>query len=283
MARQRFTFGISRSRIRSRMLMAPLLMMIILGMACSAGEQGPPGPSGAPGPQGPEGSAADVGPLGPAGPAGPAGSQGRQGPGGPAGPQGPEGLAGPAGMAALGSLEGDMTMGSADADTTNGTVTERPSDEEVNGANATLKITADSIHSRVQTQGLEPGNLYTLWWEIYIEEEREIVMWADGGVAGDNGQLAFEASIENGDIIQLKNGATVLRLFDPTLEVPFSIDLSDVTQIAHVIVDHGPPQVGMRGAQIGTRGGGCTIGTEKGGKAGPFGTYACRPAQDVEY
>ena len=186
-------------------------------------------------------------------------------------------------MTALASLEGNMTMGFADAGTTNGTVTERPSDEAMNGANATLKTTADSIHSWVQTKGLEPGNLYTLWWEIYIDGEREIVMWADGGVAGDNGQLSFEASIENGDIIQLKNGATVLRLFDPTLEVPFTIDLSNVTQISHVIVDHGPPQVGLRGAQIGTRGGGCTIGTEKGGKNGPFGTYDCRPAQDVKY
>ena len=102
---------------------------------------------------------------------------------------------------------------------------------------------------------------------------------ADGGEAGTDGQLSFEASIENGDIIQLKNGATVFRLFDPTLEVPFTIDLSAVTQIGHVIVDHGPPQVGLRGAQIGTRGGGCTIGTEKGGKNGPFGTCASRHAK----
>ncbi len=275
MARQRFTFRISRSPI----LIVPLLMMI-LGLACSAGEQGPPGLPGAQGPQGPAGSAADVGP---AGPVGPAGSQGLRGPAGPAGPQGPEGLAGPAGMATLVSLEGDMTLVTADADTTIGTVTERPSDEEVNGANATLKTTADSIHSRVQTKGLEPGHTYTMWWELYIAGEREIVMWADGGEAGTDGQLSFEASIENGDIIQLKNGATVLRLFDPTLEVPFTIDLGAVTQIGHVIVDHGPPQVGLRGAQIGTRGGGCTIGTEKGGKNGPFGTYDCRPAQDIEY
>lgn len=176
-----------------------------------------------------------------------------------------------------------MTIVFADAGTTNGTVTERPSNEEVNGANAILIITTDSIHSRVQTKGLEPGHTYTMWWEIYIAGEREIVMWADGGVAGNNGQLNFEASIENGDIIQLKNGSTVLRLFDPTLEVPFTIDLSEVTQIGHVIVDHGPPQVSLRGAQIGARGGGCTIGTEKGGKAVPFGTYDCRPAQDVEY
>lgn len=108
-------------------------------------------------------------------------------------------------------------------------------------------------------------------------------MWADGGVAGDDGQLNFEASIKDGDIIQLKNGSTVLKLFDPTLEAPYTIDLSDVTKIGNVIVDHGPPQVGLRGAQIGTRGGGCTVGTEKGGKNGPFGTYDCRPAQDVEY
>jgi len=99
----------------------------------------------------------------------------------------------------------------------------------------------------------------------------------------DKGQLSFDASIENGDIIPLKNGATVLKLFDPTLDVPFTIDLSAVTQIGHVIVGHGPPQVGLRGAQIGTRGGGCTIGTEKGGKNGPFGTFDCRPAQDIEY
>ena len=176
-----------------------------------------------------------------------------------------------------------MTLVSADAGTTNGTITERPSDEEVNGANATLKTTADILHSRVQTRGLEPGHTYTMWWELYIGGKREIVMWADGGVAGDKGQLSFDASIENGDIIPLKNGATVLKLFDPTLDVPFTIDLNDVTQIGHVIVGHGPPQVGLRGAQIGTRGGGCTIGTEKGGKAGPFGTYDCRPAQDIEY
>ena len=175
-----------------------------------------------------------------------------------------------------------MMMAFADSGTTNGTVTARPDNEEVHGAKATLKSTADKIHTRVQTK-LKPGHTYTMWWEIYVNGAREIVLWADGGVAGDDGQLRFDASIENGDIIPLKNGATVLKLFSPTLESAYTIDLSDVTKIGNVIVDHGPPQLGLRGAQIGTRGGGCTIGTEKGGKAGPFGTYDCGAVQDIEY
>ena len=191
------------------------------------------------------------------------------------GPQGAAGKTAPA------SHDGAMMM-VADAVTITGTVTARPDDEEVNGANAALTSTADSLHTRVQTKG-EPGHTYTMWWEIYVDGAREIVLWADGGVAGDDGQLRFDASIENGEIIPLKNGATVLKLFDPTLEAPYTINLSDVTKIGNVIVAHGPAQVGLRGAQIGTRGGGCTIGTEKGGKAGPFGTYDCRAAQDIEY
>ena len=105
-------------------------------------------------------------------------------------------------------------------------------------------------------------------------------MWADGGVAGNNGQLSLEATIHAGAMIPAVNGATVLRR---TAEVPDAFDIDQITHIANVVVDHGPEQVSMRGVQTGTRGGGCAPGTERGGKAGPFGSYACGPVQDVEY
>ena len=65
---------------RSPMLIA-LLLMMILGMACS----GQPGSPGAAGSQGPAGPAGEPGAAGGAGPAGPAGTQGLAGPAGATG------------------------------------------------------------------------------------------------------------------------------------------------------------------------------------------------------
>lgn len=131
------------------------LFLAVVAVAC-AGEQGPPG---AQGPQGSAGLEAVAGPAGPAGSQGPqgtsgtAGIQGPQGPAGTTGSRGPRGIAGAAGRMAPASLEGAMMMVFADSSTTHGTVTARPDKGEVNGANATLKTTAESIHSRVKTKG----------------------------------------------------------------------------------------------------------------------------------
>lgn len=161
-----------------------------------------------------------------------------------------------------------------------GTITARPGDTVVQGGNAGLKHTDDIIHSKVNTKDLTPGHTYTMWWELDINGTRSIVMWADGGVAGPNGQLSFEASIAAGAVVPPKNGTTSLKLDDP-------FDIGNVTGVAHVIVDHGPPQLTLRGAQTGTRPGGCTAGTD--GGANPddhvelFGDYACAPVQDVHF
>ena len=84
MVREKLAFRISRSP-----MVIVLLLMMILGMACS-GQQGSPGPAGS---SGPAGSAGEQGLQGPAGPSGPAGSPG---PGGPAGAPGVSSQSGPA-------------------------------------------------------------------------------------------------------------------------------------------------------------------------------------------
>ena len=81
----------------------------------------------------------------------------------------------------LGGLLGGVAVFADQEGPIQGNVTERiagqKSDNEVAGANATIKITDDMVHVRVNTKGLMPGHTYTLWWEIFLDDARALIMW----------------------------------------------------------------------------------------------------------
>ena len=69
-----------------------MFSVMIMFVACEAGERGPIGPQGEQGIQGPSGNPGTPGDTGPQGPTGPTGPQGPAGPTGPQGPAGPSGV-----------------------------------------------------------------------------------------------------------------------------------------------------------------------------------------------
>lgn len=187
--------------------------------------------------------------------------------------------------------------------TIKGTVTVLPDSDgaRVKGGNATLKMNdagdfSKGFSSRVNTKDLVPGNVYSLWWELFDTGEfgsgpgliARTVIWADGGIAGNNGELSLEATFPAdtaaAQLFPARQAATVIIREITGLKVDAT---NTVDAVGHVIVNHGSQQLGLVGAQIGTRPGGCLAANS--GPDQPVnipaleGTTACGGVQRVSY
>ena len=125
---------------------------------------------------------------------------------------------------------------------------------KVKRANATLKMNvagdfSKGFSSQVNTKGLVPGNVCSLWWELFDTGESgsgpggvaRTVIWADGGIAGSNGQLSlaatFPADAFAGQVFPPRQAATVIICEVDGLRVDA---MNTVGSLNHVIVNHGP-------------------------------------------
>lgn len=115
---------------------------------------------------------------------------------------------------------------------------------EVVGASSKLKRSANDISVKFKTEGLIPGNAYTLWWVIFGETSGPpiLVTHADGLVVNPSGKGNFSAHISVGAIFN-----------------------NPLTAEVHLALrTHGPVQPEFMPAQIETIDGGCTSGFASG-------------------
>lgn len=105
------------------------------------------------------------------------------------------------------------------------------------------------VTANIHTKGLTPGDAYTVWFVIFEAPGVFVdVLYAGGGVVGDNGVANFSAHLSEDDL-------SGLHIVPPTT---FQ-GLTDAEhQGVHMIIrSHGPVIPGMEYEQISTFNGGC--------------------------
>jgi hypothetical protein len=119
----------------------------------------------------------------------------------------------------------------------------------VAGAFSNLKRNANGITANFKTNGLIPGNAYTMWFVIFGDAPGPpvLVTYAAGHVVGNSGKGNFSAHISVGDI------------FDNPLTAEVHLALRT----------HGPAQPDMMPDQIHTIDGGCLLDEGIGYPSGP--------------
>ena len=112
---------------------------------------------------------------------------------------------------------------------------------------STLIRKSDGITVHLKTNGLIPGNAYTMWFVVFgTTPGPPSSTYAAGQIIGDNGKGNFSGHLSVGDIFDTPALMTVFN--DPTTEV-------------HIVVrTHGPAQPGMVSSQLLNLNGGCTSG-----------------------
>ena len=114
---------------------------------------------------------------------------------------------------------------------------------------ATLHRKKDRMTANIHTKGLTPGDAYTVWFVIFEAPDVFVdVLYAGGGVVGDNGVANFSAHLSEDDI-------SGLHIVPPST-------FQGLTDAEHqgvhmVIRSHGPVIPGMEYLQISTFNGGC--------------------------
>lgn len=114
---------------------------------------------------------------------------------------------------------------------------------EISGASSTLLRNKNGITVNFNTNGLIPGNAYTLWWVVFGETPGPpTVSFAAGHIAGDSGEGVFSARLNAGSDFN-----------------------NPLTAQAHMVLkSHGAAVPGIIDEQIHTEGGGCTFSEESG-------------------
>ena len=168
--------------------------------------------------------------------------------------------------------------------TTKGTVRDFGISVKVKGANATLKMNDDGEFEKgfsvtVNTKDLVAGNAYSLWFSLKnAGGADQTIVWADGGIAGNHGQLSLAATFPAIVAFPAQQFATVpLRGYSA---------VADTKSLSLVLVRHGPPQFGLEGVQQTTRPGGCTAGSSGPGNVAELnGTpgFVCGNVQRVTF
>ena len=108
---------------------------------------------------------------------------------------------------------------------------------EIDGTSSTLRRNEDGMTVNFKTNGLIPGNAYTMWWVIFGDAPGPpvLVTYATGHIASGSGKGNFSSHINVGDI------------FDNPL-----------TAETHIVLrSHGQAQQGVIPSQIHTIDGGC--------------------------
>ena len=110
---------------------------------------------------------------------------------------------------------------------------------KVDGASSTLTRDANGITATFNTEGLIPGNAYTLWFVIFGDAPGPPIMdaFADGIVVGKSGEANFSGHLSIGEI------------FDKPL----------TSEVHLALRTHGPVQPEMMPDQIETMDGGCQL------------------------
>ena len=125
-------------------------------------------------------------------------------------------------------------------------IVEKPGEEfiVVSGAFSKLKRKANGINVHFKTNGLTPGNAYTLWWVIFGDAPGPpiLVTHAGGLVVNSSGKGNFIVDLSVGEVFN-----------------------NPLTAEVHMALrTHGPVQPEMMPAQIETIDGGCTSGFPSG-------------------
>ena len=112
----------------------------------------------------------------------------------------------------------------------------------IEGATSTLKRNKNGITGNINTNGLIPGNAYTMWFVIFRDAPGPPnSIYAAGHIAGGSGKGNFSAHISVGEIFDTGD------IFDNPL-----------TAEVHIVIrSHGQAVPGMIPDQIHTFGGGC--------------------------
>lgn len=159
---------------------------------------------------------------------------------------------------------------------------------QVDGSEATISGTDDSIEFAIKTSGVVPGNGYTVWVMLFNNPDMcgdpnappgfrcggadmenpdaaFSLMWGGAGSFAKDELVTFEGSRAKGDMSGVEAG--------PGLTDPRGAEI-------HLrIRDHGPAQEGLEQDQITTLGGGCTEDSPPGFGSGERGSYPCRDVQ----
>jgi len=114
---------------------------------------------------------------------------------------------------------------------------------------STLHRTKNGITVNFKTDGLIPGNTYTVWFVVFGDAPGPpSSTYAAGLVVGGSGKGNFSGHLSVGDIFDMPNGSM------PVFNTPLTAEV-------HIALrTHGPAQPGMIPSQIHTLDGGCTSG-----------------------
>jgi hypothetical protein len=186
----------------------------------------------------------------------------------------------------IGTLSGAVVFAGHSGSSTKGTVKVHTNTDNttpvVKGANATLKMNdegkfEEGFSVTVSTKDLDAGNAYSLWFSLKdAGGANQTIVWANGGIAGNHGQLSLAATFPKITDFPPLQGATVPRRNYTAV--------ADTETLSLVIVRHGPPQFSLEGVQQTTRPGGCTDATSGPGDIDALeGTFACINAQSVTF
>ncbi len=123
---------------------------------------------------------------------------------------------------------------------------------EIMGSSSTLHRNKNGITVNFKTNGLIPGNAYTIWFVVFGDEPGPpSSTHAAGHIIGGSGKGNFSGHLRVGDIFDHPNIMTVFN--------------NPLTAEVHVVVrTHGPAQMGMIPDQLQTIDGGCTSGFPSG-------------------
>ncbi len=116
--------------------------------------------------------------------------------------------------------------------------------------NAHLVRNSNGITCIIQTSGLVPGDVYSVWWVIPAEA---LIFNAAGSIAASDGTATFAGHASTGPIGPV-DGSVVLSNGDGSFDNPRT-DLVNV-----VVRHHGPPIPGIINQQMGTFNTGCGTG-----------------------
>lgn len=125
-------------------------------------------------------------------------------------------------------------------------ILEKPGDVimEIPGASSTLHRSKNGLTVNFSTNGLIPGNAYTMWWVIFGDAPGPpiLVTYAAGHIVGGSGTGNFSSHLSVGEIFN-----------------------TPLTAEVHLVLrSHGPAQPEMMPDQIQTINGGCTSGFPSG-------------------
>ena len=121
---------------------------------------------------------------------------------------------------------------------------------KVTGASSTLLRNKNGITVNFKTDGLIPGNAYTLWFVVFGDAPGPpSSTHAAGHVVGGSGKGNFSGHISVGDIFDTPSPNGSMPVFNTPLTAEVHIALRT----------HGPAQPGMIPSQIQTIDGGCRL------------------------